>query len=138
MSHVYFTDRDLGKSFPRVLRAAGLRVERHLDHFEHNTPDDVWLAQVSARGWIAVTHNLRIRYTPNELEAVVQHRASLLVVIGAAKHVELAEAFVTTLSRIEKFVAAQGPPFIAKVYRPTPAELARSPNAQGRITLWYP
>jgi hypothetical protein len=29
VSRTYFTDRDLGKQFPAILRAAGLAVERH-------------------------------------------------------------------------------------------------------------
>jgi hypothetical protein len=38
---VFFTDRDLGKRFPEILRAAGLTVQRHSDHFEPETPDEV-------------------------------------------------------------------------------------------------
>jgi hypothetical protein len=37
VSLVYFTDRDLGKKIPEILRAAGLSVERHADHFQHDT-----------------------------------------------------------------------------------------------------
>jgi uncharacterized protein (DUF433 family) len=33
LSLVYFTDRDLGKRFPEILRSSGLTVERHADHF---------------------------------------------------------------------------------------------------------
>ena len=138
MSFVYFTDRDLGKRFPEILRGAGLTVERHTDHFVHNAPDEEWLAEVSARGWIALTHNQRIRYTPNELHAVIRHRVSLLVIIGHAPFPDLAHAFVATLPRIERFLAQHKPPFIAKVYRPTPAETARRATALGRIDLWYP
>lgn len=52
----YFTDRDLGHQFPRVLQAAGLRVERHDDHFGALTRDEEWLSAVGERGWIAVTY----------------------------------------------------------------------------------
>jgi hypothetical protein len=38
---VYFTDRDLGKRFPEILRASGLNPE---------TPDEVWLEEVGKRG----------------------------------------------------------------------------------------
>ena len=37
---------DLGKIFPRILREAGLTVERHDDHFDENTTDEVWLQEV--------------------------------------------------------------------------------------------
>ena len=51
---------------------------------------------------------------------------------------DLARAFVTTLPRIENFLVRHKPPFIAKVYRPTPGETAKDRNAPGRVELWYP
>ena len=138
MSFVYFTDRDLGKQFPNILRNAGLKVEAHASHFVHDAPDEEWLAEISARGWIALTHNQRIRYTPNELQAVIRHRVCLVVIVGHAPFPDLAHAFVATLPRIERFLAQREPPFIAKVYRPSPSETARRATAPGRIELWYP
>jgi hypothetical protein len=87
----------------------------------------VWLEEVGKRGWIALTHDRRIRYKPNERDAV-----------GAAPYPDLARAFLTTLPRIERFLRRHKPPFIAKVYRPSPAELARRSTASGRVELWYP
>ena len=62
MTRVYFTDRDLGKRFGEILKAGGLTVERHGDHFAPDTPDEAWLAEVGRRGWIVLTHDRRIRY----------------------------------------------------------------------------
>ena len=138
MSRVFFTDRDLGKQFPAILADAGLRVERHADHFAPNCPDEEWLESVGQREWVVVTHDSRIRYKPNEMAAVVRHRVALLVVVGHAPYPQLAKHFVATMPRIEAFVAAHARPFIAKVYRPTPAELARMVSAPGSVTLWYP
>src|SRR6185437_14216742 len=107
LSVVYFTDRDLGLRFPDTLRAAGLNVELHRDHFAPTAPDDEWLAKVSARQWIAVTHDARIRYKPNELAAVVRHQAHVLVIVGKAPLPVLAQSFVLTAHRIEEFLAAQ-------------------------------
>ncbi len=115
MSVVFFTDRDLGHQFPAILRAAGLRVERHTDHFAHDCPDDEWLAEAARRGWVAITHDGRIRYKPNELSAVVQHKVSLLVVIGDAPYTALARSFVATLPRVLTFLDEHRPPFIGKV-----------------------
>lgn len=133
----YFTDRDLGTQFPSVLKRAGLAVEPHSDHFPPDCPDEEWLAEVGRRGWIAVTHDSRIRYKPNEREAVVRHDVRLLVVIGKAPLAVLATSFVATRSRIESFLSRTAPPFIAKVYRATPAELTRDPSAPGRIERWF-
>ena len=138
MSHVYFTDRDLGKRFPEILKSGGLTVERHADHFAHDTPDETWLEEIGKRGWIALTHDRRIRYKPNELNAVVRHHVALLVIVGKAPFPDLARTFVTNLPVVENFLRRHKPPFIAKVYRPSPAETARRGTAPGRVELWYP
>lgn len=138
MSHVFFTDRDLGTRFPDILRSAGLSVERHRDHFPPDARDEDWLAVVGTRGWVALTHDRRIRYKPNELAAVVRHRVGLLVLVGKAPYPALATAFVATLPRIESFLERHEAPFIGKVFRPSPAELRLNPSASGRVELWYP
>jgi hypothetical protein len=74
VSVVYFTDRDLGLQFPKILQDAGLAVERHRDHFPPSASDEQWLAFVGANQWVALTHNSRIRYTPNETQAVIGNR----------------------------------------------------------------
>jgi hypothetical protein len=134
---VFFTDRDLGKQFPEILRSAGLTVERHLDHFAPDEADEAWLKVIGERGWIALTHDGRMRYKPNELAAVMRYDVTLLVIIGDAPYPELARAFLATLPRVERFVAAHKPPYIAKVYRPSSAEAMRG-DAAGRIELWHP
>lgn len=138
MTRVWFTDRDLGKTFGAILSSAGLTVERHADHFRHDTLDEVWLEDVGRRGWIALTHDSRIRYKPTERDAVMRHGVALLLIVGKAPFPELAKSFVATLPRVERFLDAHEPPFIAKVYRPSPAELTRNSMATGRIELWYP
>jgi hypothetical protein len=86
---------------------------------------------MSGNGRVAITHNARIRYTPNELTAVLRHRVPLLVVIGNAPYPQLAQHFVDTMPRIRTFLARHDAPFIAKVYRPTPSEIAKNPRAPG-------
>ncbi len=117
MNRTYFTDRDLGKRFGEILKAGGLTVERHADHFAPDTQDEVWLAEIGKRGWVALTHDRRIRYKPNERDAVMRHGVALLVIVGSAPFPELAHAFVATIPRVEQFLASHQAPFIAKVYR---------------------
>lgn len=120
------------------MRAAGLQVEWFFDHFGDATPDTEWLDAVGRKGWIAITHDARIRYKANELAAVVRHNVAMLLVVGHAPYPRLAEHFVHTLPRIEAFIDVHQPPYIAKVYRPTPQELALRSDAPGTVSLWYP
>ena len=135
---LFFTDRDLGARFPDILLAAGLEVRRHRELFPPDCPDEVWLEAVGGKGWIAVSHDTRIRYKPNELAAVVRHRVRLLVIIGKAPYPQLAMHFVATAPRVAEFVAQHAAPWIAKVYRPSAAELAKNQDAPGTVSLWYP
>jgi len=138
LSRVYFTDRNLGKQFPAILIAAGLVVERHHDLFPPDGSDEQWLKYCGSNGRIAITHDQRIRYKVNEREAVLQNRVGLLVVIGNVPFPELANSFVGTLPRIEAFLDKHEPPFIAKVYRASAANLKRDPSARGEVVRWYP
>jgi hypothetical protein len=87
---------------------------------------------------VAVTHNSRIRYVPNELAALVRFKATLLVLVGKAPTADLAHNFVHTLPRIEALLDGLTPPAIVKMYRPPPADLAQAPGTPGRVELWYP
>jgi PIN like domain len=138
LSRVFFTDRDLGKRFPHILAVAGLHVVRHHDQFRPDGSDEEWLEYVGSSGLVAITHDRRIRHKPNELYAVREHRVALLVVIGKASFADLADNFVRTIARIEAFLDANDPPVIAKIYRPSPSDLARSPTAPGSIVRWHP
>ena len=124
-------------AFPRFLKAGGLTVERHADHFAPDAADEVWLEAIGKRSWIALTHDRRIRYKPNERDAVMRYRVALLVKVGAAPFPDLARTFLASLPVLEHFLRHQ-PPFIGKVYRPSPAETARRSAAPGRVELWYP
>jgi len=138
VNRVFFTDRDLGTRFPEILAAAGLLVQRHRDNFPQDCADEEWLRAVGEKGWVAITHDSRIRYKPNELAAVIRHHVSLLVVIGKAPFPVLANNFVATAPKIAEALMQHAPPMIAKVYRPSPAELAQNPMAPGSVAVWYP
>jgi len=60
---VFFLDRNLGRNkFSNILRAQGLRIEVHDDHFKPDASDPEWLSEVGERGWVVVTVDRRIRY----------------------------------------------------------------------------
>lgn len=114
-----------------VLRASGLPVEAHDDHFPPETRDEDWLRVVASRGWVILTHDAKIRYTSRAREAILMARARVIVLKGKAPISELAKSFVRTTQPIRRFLDRHDAPFIAKVYRnPEDAE------KPGRIEMW--
>lgn len=124
----FFTDRDLGGHvFPGILREAGIAVHRHADHFRPDAPDTEWLPMVAERGWIILSNDRAILRRPLERDAVMQSGACLLVLIGGdAPAAQLARNFVNTLPQVQRLLAQTPPPFIAKVYRPSPVSAVES------------
>lgn len=130
----YFADRNLGaKIFPAALRAAGIKVHAHNEHFAHDAADADWIPVVAQRGWVILTSDAAIRRNPLERAAVLTSGAAMLVLVGAnAKTAELARNFVNTLPKIESFLARESVPLMAKVFRPNPtSEVAE--GKPGRI-----
>lgn len=131
----FFTDRDLGHQVPDALREAGISVERHDDHFGPLTPDTKWLREVGRRGWVALTHNKEIRYNTDERDMVMRAGVPLFMLIGDTTHAILARNFIQTLPRVMAFLDEHDPPFIARVYRPSPVTAVADGKA-GRVNLW--
>jgi hypothetical protein len=135
-SHVFFTDRDLGKRFPKILKDAGVKVEKHGDHFADDAKDEEWLEKIGELGWFALTHDQRIRYKPNEIAAVKKFRVGLFVLVGKAPFHELAYNFINTLPKIEKFINKNSRPFIAKIYRPDQKSIELKQRKSGSVQMW--
>jgi len=115
---VFFTDRDLGRSVPALLEAGGMRVEAYHQHFvPDNVPDGEWLKFIGARGWIALSHNKRIRYERDELDDLMGAGVKAFFIIGKGPHRSYAEAFLRNRRRIERMIDKNAEPFIAKVYQ---------------------
>jgi hypothetical protein len=51
------------------LRAAGARVEVHIDHFPQDAADADWIPEVGRRGWVLITKDENIRRNPLERAA---------------------------------------------------------------------
>ncbi len=114
---VYFLDRDLGLRFSIALKAAGLQVERADDHFRNTTPDEEWLPEVGRRGWVALTRDERIRYSPLAQTALMTSGAHLFVIVGKLTADEAAIVFLRHRLKVERLVASHSQAFIAKVRR---------------------
>lgn len=132
---IFFTDRDLGATFPRILSEKGLHIEKHDDHFENNTSDDDWLSEVGRRGWFAISKDKKIRYRQNERDAAMRGGVGLFLVVGKASHSTLAHNFAASIALIERFVQETSRPFIAKVYQASGQSPSGAPKP-GRVELW--
>lgn len=102
-----------------ILRAAGLNIEVHDDHFPQNATDAEWLTMAGRNEWIVITRDERIRYRAAEQQAIrrAKVRAFVLVVRGDLRVEELAQIFLKALPKIRVMAVNQKPPFIAKVWR---------------------
>jgi hypothetical protein len=113
----FFTDRDLGRQFPAILRAAGVKIEQHDDHFGPDTLDEQWIGEVGRRGWIAITRDARIRYSPLALSVLMEYGTQLFVLVGKLKTTEAAEMFLKWREKIVSTIQSESEPFIAKIRR---------------------
>jgi predicted nuclease of predicted toxin-antitoxin system len=116
----FFLDRQLGRhKMAGILRAAGLKIEVHDDHFPQNATDPEWLTAVGGKNWIVVTRDERIRYRAAEQQAIrrAKVRAFVLVAHGDLRADTLAEIFLRALAKIRTIAVKQKPPFIVKIWR---------------------
>ena len=115
----YFVDRNLGKKIvPGILRAAGVRVEVHDDHFAQNATDEYWLRQVGTKGWIVLNKDHRIRYRLAELKALKEANVRAFVLTPRNLTAEQnGEVLKRALPSMTKFIEKNPPPFIAAVTR---------------------
>ena len=81
-------------------------------------PDPEWLAEVSARGWVVVTKDARIRYRELEREAVERGGGRLFILEPARmKGEEMGALMVEALPHVRAFLETNPGPFIAKIYK---------------------
>lgn len=134
-SPVFFTDRDLGRQFPLILREADLSVEPHDNHFPQVTADVDWLSVVGERGWVVLTHDRRIRYTRAERDILMRAGVRLFVLIGQEPTARLARNFLNTLPRVRSFLERHVDPFIARIYMAR-GEGALDRGKSGSVKMW--
>jgi hypothetical protein len=114
---VFFADRDLGRQFPALLLAAGVRTERHDDHFGPDTSDEEWIGEIGRRRWIALTRDQRIRYSPLALSILMQSGAQLFVLVGKLTTSQAAETFLKWRKSVTATALEERGAFIAKIRR---------------------
>ena len=135
----FFADRNLGIGiFPSVLRAAGVTLHLHQDHFPQDALDVEWLPQAAARGWIIISPDIRIGRDRLEVDAIMTSGAIVFCLSGGhCPAEEQAANFLRCLPQIERLALSVPSPFIAKVYRPSPDDPGdtRTRRVEVKLTL---
>lgn len=101
---------------PNALRAAGLKVEVHFDHFEAACLDQEWLPEVGKRGWIVLTKDKGFRSRQIEVAALMQSGTAAFVLTNSnTTGVQNGAAFVAAIPAMIKFLKKFDKPFLAQV-----------------------
>ncbi|HBL28222.1 MAG TPA: hypothetical protein DD490_15415 [Acidobacteria bacterium] len=140
---VFFVDADLSDAhFHAILSAAGVRFERHDDHFAQGADDLEWLVKAGENDWVVLSHNKSLRYVSAQTERLFESSVRVFMLMGKARPNpaghrsiftrELAENFVNTLPAVQRFLRRHPRTWIAKLYRPSDL----SPGAPGEIKMW--
>ncbi len=105
---------------------------RHDTHFDVDTPDETWLHEVATRGWVAITRDARIRYSPIALAALRDSGAKLFVLVGKLTTEEAVDVFLRLREQISSRATREPGPFIAKIRRDGVYVWLKPPRRRGR------
>ena len=82
-STIFFLDYQIGRyTVAEALRAAGARVDVHIDHFPQASPDIEWIPEVGRRDWVLITKDKNIRRNPLERAAYKKAKLRGFVLTG--------------------------------------------------------
>jgi predicted nuclease of predicted toxin-antitoxin system len=102
----FFVDENLdGAAFVEPLRAAGIDLTRHRDRFAQGVADTEWLPAVADEGLIVLTADVRIRFRPLEVAAIVESRARVLLLRKGKRmtHARLAALLIRSKEVVADF-----------------------------------
>jgi hypothetical protein len=118
-SLTFFLDHQIGRyHVAEALRAAGARVEVHLDHFAGDMPDVDWIPEVARRNWVLVTKDQNIRRNPMERNAYEAAKLRGFVVTGKdMSGAELGELLVRCLPGMVRRVSGTIGPSLFTISR---------------------
>ena len=133
----FFTDRDLGKTVPRLLRENGLTVEWYFDHFREGVrvADNEWLKYVSERRWVAISHDKNIRRDSEAIRTIMENSGRLFILRGKLPMSELASMFLQAEDSIADCLVDTKTPFIANIRRTVYRKGVLRAAAQVMLTL---
>lgn len=137
LSLTFFTDRDLGKAVPRLLRESGLTVERYFDHFDdaRRVPDNEWLRYTAERQWVALSHDDNIRHDREAIRTVMESSGRLFILRGKIPSTDLAAMFLQAERTVVDCLTRHRQAFIANVRRTSHRGGVVKASAETMLTL---
>ncbi|SRR5258708_1524974 len=112
----FFVDYCLGNQAGEALRAAGLSVEFHREHFREDEPDLGWLPVVGKKGWVVLTKDKAIRRKLWERDAVLAAGIRMFTLpSGNMTGQEMGAVLCASRLRMARFLRKNNHPFIATV-----------------------
>ena len=111
----------IDRSIPRGVAEAVKRMREDViwleDKFPHDVPDEEWLAVAGQKGWLAITHDRRIRTRPGERRAIMENGVGCFIMTYRQdlKKEEIFALISSTLEEMERRFEATPRPFIYTV-----------------------
>lgn len=104
---------------PVALVERGWSIERHDDHFAQDTPDEVILREIAARGWIFLTQDKKIRTRGPERRILLDYGVRTMSIASTANLSAAAtiETLISAEEAIFDAVATEQAPYIIAVYK---------------------
>lgn len=115
----FFLDRTIDNRIVlEGLRELGCSVIPHRDMFKHDEDDDVWIEEVSKKGYIIITNDKKIRTRALEIKSVIIHKARMLCLTnGNMSSSTQLEVLKSGIGLIKKHIQNANPPYIVRVRR---------------------
>ncbi len=127
----FFVDRCLGrKTFAQPLKDFGYSIEIHDEHFDTETPDEIWIPEVTRRSWIIVSADFRIRHRPPEIEAFRACGARMLLIAQKLSVEDRVEMSLDAHHKIGKAIRSWKAPWIARIVPDRPIQAPGRRRAQ--------
>ena len=115
---VFFFDRCVGKRVPRALLQLGTRCDFEVKYHEgegyrHNLDDDIWLADVGAKGWFVFSYDAKWQDEAPAVEAIRQHSIGCFYLHGASSLAfDRMASFVRSYDKIMQIAKTDRRPYI--------------------------